>query len=65
MTEDYAKEIQAHHRKDAHLHLAITPLAQAAVANSFDRLQFTHCALPEIDLAQVDITCHFLGHALG
>jgi isopentenyl-diphosphate delta-isomerase len=65
MKNDQKKEIPAHHRKDAHLDLAMAPLAQAAIANSFDRLQLTHCALPEIALSQVDITTDFLGYALS
>ena len=65
MKNDQKKEIPAHHRKDAHLDLAVAPLAQAAIANSFDRLQLTHCALPEIALSQVDITTDFLGYALS
>ena len=65
MNKDTQKEMPAHHRKDAHLDLAMAPLAQAGVANSFDRLQLTHCALPEIALAQVDIATNFLGCALS
>ena len=65
MNKDHNEEIPAHHRKDAHLDLAMAPLAQADIANSFDRLQLTHCALPEIALAQVDIASDFLGYALS
>ena len=51
-------------RKDAHIDLSIDPQTRSAVDNSMDRLSFTHCALPEIDLAEIDLTTSFLGKDL-
>lgn len=52
-------------RKDAHIDLALTPETASAVDNSLDRLNFTHCALPEIDLDDIDCSTHFLDHHLS
>lgn len=52
-------------RKDRHLDLAMSPLAQAGVSNSMDRLRLTHCAMPECDLDAVNITTQFLGYDLS
>ena len=65
MSKDYSDEIPAHHRKDAHLDLAVAPLALPNMANSFDRLRLTHCALPEISLDQVNLASQFLGYSLS
>ena len=65
MSKDYREEIPAHHRKDAHLDLAMAPLAQTNMVNSFDRLRLAHCALPEIALNQIDLTSQFLGYSIS
>ncbi|HEX2558857.1 type 2 isopentenyl-diphosphate Delta-isomerase [Phenylobacterium sp.] len=51
-------------RKDEHLDLA---LAQQATArrNPFDAFGLPHCALPELDLDDVDLTTSFLGRPLS
>ena len=65
MKKGPSEAILAHHRKDAHLDLAMAPLAQAAIGNSFDRLRLTHCALPELVLEQINLSSDFLGYSLS
>ena len=36
-------------RKDSHLDLALDPGTRSGGENGFDRISFTHCALPEFD----------------
>lgn len=52
-------------RKDAHIDLALSPDTVSAVDNGFDRLTFSHCALPEMDLDAVDSSTQFLGRRLS
>ena len=58
-------QIPATARKDTHIDLALTPLAKPDIANSMDRLNFIHCALPECDLDGVDLATQFYGKALS
>ncbi len=51
-------------RKDSHLDLALDPRTHSPGKNGFDRLRFTHCALPETNLATIDLTTEFLGYQL-
>ncbi|NCF49007.1 MAG: type 2 isopentenyl-diphosphate Delta-isomerase [Bacteroidetes bacterium] len=48
-------------RKDAHLDLAVGQVAQSDQDAGFDRIRLDHCALPECDLASIDISTNFLG----
>lgn len=66
MTDD-AKEhdVKAGTRKDAHLALAASDLAQSGVDAGFDRVRLDHCALPECDLAAIDITTTCLGRSVS
>ena len=52
-------------RKDTHIDLAMSPLAQSGISNSMDRLRLAHCAMPELDLGAVDISTQFLGYELS
>jgi len=52
-------------RKDAHLDLALDPGTRSQGENGFDRISFTHCALPEMRLEAVDLTTEFLGYRLS
>ena len=52
-------------RKDAHLDLALDPGTRSQGENGFDRISFTHCALPEMRLDAVDLTTEFLGYPLS
>jgi len=51
-------------RKDAHIDLALDPKTRSQGGNGFDRLRLTHCALPETDLAKIDLSTDFLGYRL-
>lgn len=50
-------------RKAEHIALALDPRMQVPTS-AFERLSFEHCALPEIDLDQIDLGCSFLGKEL-
>ena len=53
-------------RKDAHLDLAKQTLAdRARLPHPLDKIELPYCALPELDLSQIDITTRFLGHQLA
>ena len=51
-------------RKDEHLDLALAQQGPRA-ASPFDRVRFVHDALPELDLAAVDVRAPFLGRELS
>ena len=50
-------------RKAEHIQLALGRRMQTGGA--FDRYRLMHCALPEIDLAEVDMATSFLGKSLS
>ena len=56
---------QASSRKDAHIDLALDPETNSKGANSFDRMQFIHCALPELDITAIDLTTSFCGRRIN
>ena len=51
-------------RKDAHLALAASGVALGEEDAGFDRVRLENCALPECDLAAIDITTSCLGRAV-
>jgi len=52
-------------RKSDHLDIVLAPaLAARRAPNGFDRIVFEHVALPEIALADVDLSTNFLGRRL-
>ena len=51
-------------RKDSHLDLALDPNNRSGGENRFDRISFTHCALPEVSLSTIDLSAEFLGYQL-
>ena len=56
----------ASQRKDAHLDLAKQTLAdRARTTHPLDSIELPYCALPELDLPQIDITARFLGYQLA
>ena len=55
----------ASQRKDAHLALAADPLAMARVPSGFDMVRLMHCALPECNLDEVDISTSCLGRMVS
>ena len=48
-------------RKDAHIDIAMSPVAKSAFDSGFDRLSFEHCALPDLQFADLDLSHHFWG----
>lgn len=52
-------------RKAAHIEAVLSGRVNArAVDAGFDRLRFEHCALPELDLQDIDLSTDFLGKRL-
>lgn len=52
-------------RKEDHIDIVLGGGRVASrVDAGFDAVRLLHCALPEIDLAEVDISTSFLGRAL-
>jgi len=52
-------------RKDAHIALALKPLAMAEVDAGFDTVRLDHCAIPECDLEAIDLRAELLGYQLS
>ena len=52
-------------RKNAHLALAASPLAQSQRGAGFERVQLDHNALPECDLGSVDTATSWLGKSIA
>ncbi len=50
-------------RKEDHIHLALHK-GNRGSANGLDQVQLTHCALPEMDFHEVDISTSFLNQRL-
>jgi isopentenyl-diphosphate Delta-isomerase len=52
-------------RKDDHLSIVLDrPRASSSALSGWDCIRFEHCALPELDLAQIDVRSSLLGKAL-
>lgn len=52
-------------RKEDHLDLVLAGAGLASgVSTGFERIRFEHCALPELDLRAIDLSCSFLGKTL-
>ena len=52
-------------RKIGHIEAVLSGEANAReVSAGFDRVRFEHCALPELDLADIDLSTNFLGKRL-
>ena len=51
-------------RKLQHLRLSLEASVQSTRSAGFDRLAFTHEALPDLDLDAIDVSTTFLGHPL-
>ena len=59
MDEDFTEFEQ---RKRDHIHLALDEAHQTSADNSFDSFSLVHNAIPDINLAEIDITTYSLGH---
>lgn len=52
-------------RKQGHIDAVLSGLANARDTSAgFDRVHFEHCALPELDLSDIDLSTDFLGKSL-
>ena len=52
-------------RKEGHIEAVLSGEANARdVSAGFDRVRFEHCALPELDLNEIDLSTRFLGKPL-
>ena len=52
-------------RKEGHIEAVLSGMANARnVSAGFDQVHFEHCALPELDLADIDLSTTFLGKSL-
>jgi isopentenyl-diphosphate Delta-isomerase len=51
-------------RKSEHVQIVLHESVNSSLLNGFERYQFEHQALPEIDLADVDIKTSFFSHKL-
>lgn len=52
------------HRKKDHIFLSLKEKNEASDANGFSSIQLPHCALPEIDFSEVDISTHIFNKEL-
>lgn len=52
-------------RKAEHIRLALDERMQLGGASAFDEYRFSHVALPEIDIAEIDTSVEFLGRRLA
>jgi isopentenyl-diphosphate delta-isomerase len=53
-------------RKDQHLDIVLQGLGrQDEVTTGFEKVRFSHCALPELALSDIDLSCTFLGERLA
>ena len=60
-----AEQTNSADRKDAHIALALDPLAMAAIDAGFDNVRLDHCAIPECSLEDIDLGIEFLDHHLS
>ncbi len=51
-------------RKSDHIKIVLEENVKSALTNGFEKYQFEHNALPELDLNQVDLTTTFLAHSV-
>ena len=51
-------------RKSEHIHIVLHESVNSSLLNGFEKYQFEHQALPEIDLAEVDLKTSFFNHEL-
>ena len=60
-----AEQTNSADRKDAHIALALDPLAMAAIDAGFDNVHLDHCAIPECSLEDIDLGIEFLDRHLS
>lgn len=52
-------------RKSNHLRINLEEDVRSGLTTGLERISFTHCALPEVDLHQIDLSTTFLGKELN
>ncbi len=52
-------------RKADHIRICLEEDVQFRASSGLEKYRFTHCCLPELDYAEIDITTKFLGKSLG
>lgn len=63
---DFVTFTQTQTRKADHLRVCLEDDVQFhRTTNGFERYRFTHCCLPELDRAEIDLSTSFLGKSLG
>ncbi len=60
-----SEQTNSSYRKDAHIALALEPLAMAAIDAGFDNVRLDHCAIPECRLEDIDLGIELLGHNIS
>lgn len=61
MTDDPARIAQ---RKRDHLRIVLDEPVASGLTTGLERCRLVHCALPDLDLADVETGTEFLGHRL-
>lgn len=65
MDESYGpNDSQTGQRKSDHIHINLQQDVSHVMGTSLDQYHFIHCALPELDLDQINLNCAFLGRTL-
>jgi len=56
---------QIEDRKQEHIQINLSKDVQSALRSGFDEIRLVHCALPEMSLEDVDMTCNLFGKQLS
>jgi len=62
--QNNGKDTSTPGRKDDHLRINLEEDTSSKLPNGFESLRFIHCALPDLDIRQIDPSVTFLGHRL-
>jgi isopentenyl-diphosphate Delta-isomerase len=65
MTPTVAQAQETQSRKADHLRVCLEDDVQCRITSGLDRYRLTHCCLPELDYAAIDLHTTFLGKALN
>jgi isopentenyl-diphosphate delta-isomerase len=64
MNKSYAQDQQTIQRKHDHILISLQQDVAHERPTGLEQYHFTHCALPELDLGDIDLDLTFLGHEL-
>jgi isopentenyl-diphosphate delta-isomerase len=62
MSKSYAQDPQTIQRKHDHIHISLQQDVAHRTTTGLEQYQFIHCALPELNLSDIDLSVTFLGH---